>query len=95
MKYQSSPDIKEQHEKRYQENPKCDKVENFLWQIKQGPYYICTIYHRSLQIIAIFYQGQQFPMAQMRLNCKGILNAGLVHILNQLVHRLYARHFLI
>ena len=26
MKYQSSPEIKEQHEKRYQENPKLQSV---------------------------------------------------------------------
>ena len=26
----------------------CDKVDSFLQQVKQVPYYICTICHRSL-----------------------------------------------
>ena len=26
---------------------KCDKVDSFLLQLKQRPYYICTIRHRS------------------------------------------------
>ena len=27
---------------------KGEKVKNFLQQVKQGPYYLCTISHRSL-----------------------------------------------
>ena len=41
--------IKKYQKQRYQENKKsCDKVDSFLQQAKQGPYYICTICHRSL-----------------------------------------------
>ena len=33
----------------YQENKKnCGKVDSFLQQVKQGPYYVCTICHRNL-----------------------------------------------
>ena len=32
---------------RYQEKKRYRKIENFLQQVKQGPYYICTIWHRS------------------------------------------------
>ena len=32
-----------------QKNKKhCGKVENFLQQVKQGPFHICTVCHRSL-----------------------------------------------
>lgn len=54
-RHQENPEIQREHQKRkcqeYQvenvkivESEKCDKVEYFL---QQGPYYICTIYHRS------------------------------------------------
>ena len=34
-----------------QENKKnCDKVMYFLQEVKQGPYYICTVCHRSLYL---------------------------------------------
>ena len=33
----------------YQEKKiRCEKVENFLKQVKQGPYCICTVCHQSL-----------------------------------------------
>ena len=32
---------------RYQERKKCDKVDSYLQQVKQGPYYICTICHKT------------------------------------------------
>ena len=41
--YQENPEILN-----YQEKKRYDKVENFLQQLKQQPYYICTICHRSL-----------------------------------------------
>ena len=44
--------IKKYQKQNYQENKKnCGKVDSFLQQVKQGPYYVCTICHRSL------YQG--------------------------------------
>ena len=40
-----NPEIYQKYTKRYQEKQKrCDKVENSLKQIKQGSYYICTIF---------------------------------------------------
>ena len=49
-RYQQNPEIDKKYQKqRYQENKKnCDKVDSSLQQVKQGPYYICTICHRSL-----------------------------------------------
>ena len=49
-RYQQNAEIDKKYQKhRYQENKKsCDKVDSFLQQVKQGPYYICTICHRSL-----------------------------------------------
>ena len=48
-RYQETPQPHEKYEKikylKCQENKKSDKVENFLYQIKQGPHYICTIFH--------------------------------------------------
>ena len=51
-RYQENPVVHKEYRKKkykkYQENKKnCDKVMYFL-QVKQGPYYICTVYHRSL-----------------------------------------------
>ena len=36
----------------------CDKVDNFLEQVKKGLYYICTIHHRRLyrHIVTLFKQ---------------------------------------
>ena len=52
MRYQENKRIsntKGLSKKRYQEKTKgCGRVQNFLQQVKQGPYYICTICHRSL-----------------------------------------------
>ena len=48
-RYQDNPEIHKKYRKeRYQEKKRYRKIENFLQQIKQGPYYICTICHRSL-----------------------------------------------
>lgn len=59
-KYQKYPEIqleqnnrrrilKVNQKQRYREKKaKRNKVENFFKQIKQGIYYICTIWHRSL-----------------------------------------------
>ena len=51
-RYQENPVVHKEYQKKkykkYQENKKnCDKVMYFL-QVKQGPYYICTVCHRSL-----------------------------------------------
>ena len=50
MRYQENPQIDNKYQKQgYQENKKnCDKVDSFLQQVRQGPYSICAIYHRSL-----------------------------------------------
>ena len=52
MRYQENSKIQKQYrKKRYQEKTKgCDKIEKFLQQVIQLPYYICicTICHRNL-----------------------------------------------
>ena len=51
-KYQENAEHKKNKKIRYQKcqekKKSCDKVENFLQQVKQGPYYICTICHESV-----------------------------------------------
>ena len=48
-RYQENPEIHNKYRKeRYQEKKRLRNIENFLQQIKQGPYYICTVCHRSL-----------------------------------------------
>ena len=49
-KYQENPEVhkgyRKKKYKKYQENKKkCDKVMYFLQEVKQGPYYICTVCH--------------------------------------------------
>ena len=52
---------------RYQkckENKKrCDTVENFLQQVKQGPYYVCIICHRSLYQRSVkFFEHEKYEI---------------------------------
>ena len=43
-----------------EEKKSCGKVQNFLQQVKQGPYYIYTKYHRNLyQCNARFFKSEK------------------------------------
>ena len=58
----------------------CDKVDSFWQQIKQGPYYICTICHRSL------YQGSVRLCKHEKYN---ILTPELYHPVKSSDEKLY------
>ena len=46
----------------------CDKVENFLQQVKQGHYYICTIYHGGLYQRSVrFFKHEKYQILTSEL----------------------------
>ena len=84
-RYQENPEVPKEYRKKkykkYQENKEnCDKVMYFLEEVKQGPYYICTVYHRS------FYQRSVRLFEQEKHH---ILTEELCHLMKSFDTKLY------
>ena len=57
-RYPQNPEIKREYQKEGTKKKVCEKVENFLLELKQEPYYICSLCHQILS--TKFFQHEKY-----------------------------------